>query len=170
MPPKVHTGHIQSGFTLVELIMVIVVLGIISAYVVTRSSSTATATLASQSQQMASDIRHAQLLATTWGKSLSFSITAGANGSYSVSCVTAGAAPCNVSPVIDPATGAGFTRTLKNGVSLQVASGTSPIVFNSLGQPGAAASYTLTDNTNPDTIAVAALTGFVKVCPPSTCP
>ena len=151
----------QTGFTLVELIMVIVVIGIISVYAVMRGAPTATATLPSQTQQLASDIRHTQLLATTWGKSLRFSITAGVNGSYSVSCVTAGAAPCNISPVIDPATGTSFHRTVKNGAELIVASGPATLDFNSLGQPSAAASYTLTDGSHPDTIAVAALTGFV---------
>ncbi len=152
------------GFTLVELIIVIVVLGIVSTYVVMRNFSVADATLPSQAQKMASDIRHAQTLATTWGKSLQLNTTAGTNGVYSVSCViaTAGVSPCGVSPVINPATGNSFSVELQKGVAL---AGTATLSFNSLGQPNASASYTLTSGGGTKTISVAALTGHVTVSP-----
>ena len=152
----------RAGFTLVELVIVIVVLGIVSVYAAMKSVSAAEATLPSQAQKMASDIRHTQTLAYTWGKRLRISITSGVNGSYSVSCVTAGASPCDTSPVIDPATGNGFSVALQKNVVLDP----SPTLdFNSLGQPSAAVSYTATSGGSTKTIWVAALTGYVTVTP-----
>lgn len=142
--------------------MVMVVVGILSVYAVMRDVRPAEVTLPSQAQKMASDIRHMQTLATTWGRRLRMTVTAGANGNYSVSCVTAGTAPCNANPVIDPATGNGFSIALQNNVVL---GGTATLDFDSLGQPNAAASYTLTFGASVETVAVAALTGYVTVAP-----
>jgi prepilin-type N-terminal cleavage/methylation domain-containing protein len=162
----------KAGFTLVELVIVFVVLAVISAYAVVRSSSPAELTLPSQAQKMASDIRHAQTLAYTWGRTLTFSITAGVNGSYTVTCATV-VSPCPAStstPVSDPATGASFIGHIQNGVDLQMPNGISTLVFNSLGNPGASGvSYTLCFPSCPsgtkETISVAALTGYVTVSP-----
>ena len=164
----------QIGFTLVELIIVLVVVGILSVIAAMRSVSTADVTLPSQAQKLASDIRHTQTLATTWGRSLRLSVSGcPGNDTYCVSCVTftAGVPPCNVSPVIDPATGSSFSVALQKDVVL-TGTPTPQLDFNSLGQPTqpaapAGASYTLGSAV---TVTVAALTGFVKVCPPDTCP
>ena len=85
----------ETGFTLVELVIVIVVVGVLSAYAAMKSSSAGVYSLFSQAQTMASDLRHAQSLATTLGVTLRISVTAGTNGSYSVSCVTSTTSPCN---------------------------------------------------------------------------
>ena len=153
--------QLQAGFTLIEVVVVIVILGIISVYATPKSVSTAEITLPSQAQKLASDIRHAQVLATSWGKSLRLSIIAGKNGTYSVSCVTSGSSPCNVSPVVNPS-GGSFSVSLQKNVVL---GGTSTVDFNSLGQPSAAATYTLTTGSSTITVSVAALTGFVTVSP-----
>ena len=143
----------QTGFTLVELIIVIVVLGIISAYAVMKSVSPGEVTLPSQAETMASNIRHAQTLAYTSGKRMSLTIIAGTNGSYSVACVTT---PCSTD----------FSVTLEKNVVL---ASTAALVINSLGQPSAAASYDLCFPScvsgSKKTISVAALTGLVTVSP-----
>lgn len=152
----------HTGFTVVELLVVMATLSIISVYVVMKNDSVTDATLSSQAYKLASDIRHAQMLATTWGKRLRLTIVPGANGSYSVSCVTAGAtAPCNASPVVDPATGQPFSVSLQKGAVL---GGPATLDFSSLGQPGGAASYTLSGSST-STVSVAALTGHVTVSP-----
>ena len=110
----------ERGFTLVELIMVMVLVGIMSAYAVMKSTSPAEITLASQAQTMANDIRRAQTLAYTHGQRVLLTISPGNNGSYSVTCVT-GSLPCS----------GGFNGELTKGVIL---SG-SNLYFNSLGQP-----------------------------------
>jgi MSHA pilin protein MshC len=153
---QTHIDRTESGFTLVELVIVIVVLGIISAYAVMRSPDVSSVTLPSQAQQLASDIRHAQTLAYTWGKSLSFI------AEPSRYCVTLGASDCSGSnPITDPSTGGSFIVYLQKGVGL---TGTAPLVINSLGQPTSpatgGATYTLGGS---QTVTVDGQTGFVKV-------
>ncbi len=150
MPARDVRPTLQSGFTLVELIIVIVLLGIMSAYAMMESVSPAEVTLPSQAEKMASDIRHAQTLAYTTGKRTRLTIDDGVNGTYSVTCVTP-PTPCSTD----------FSVTLQKGVVL----GDSPTMdFNTLGQPSAAASYTLTSDSTK-TISVEALTGNVTVSP-----
>ena len=152
----------ETGLTLVELVIVLVVVGIISAYALTRNSSASVYTLVSQAQTMASDIRHAQMLASSWGKSLRMTSVAGTDGTYSFSCVTSGAFPCNSSPVLNPATGQAFAVSLQRNVVL---AGTSSMDIDTQGRPNVAASYVLSSGVNTATVTVAAITGFVIVAP-----
>ena len=72
-----------------KILIVIVVLGIVSAYAMMKAASPAELSLPSQAQKLAGDIRHAQTLAYTSGKHLRLTITPGVNGTYQVSsCVT----------------------------------------------------------------------------------
>ena len=153
----------EAGFTLMELIIVIVVVGVLSAYAMMKNGSASVFSLLSQAQKMASDIKHVQSMATVMGKSLTISATAGANGTYSVSCTTAVAAPCNTNPVINPATGTAFTISLEKGVVLTPSQGT--LVINSMGRPASAAQYVLSSDSASVTVDVAALTGHVTVTP-----
>ena len=155
------------GFTLIELIIVIVVLGILSAYAAMKAVSPADVTLPSQAQTMASNLRHAQLLAATSSRVLCFRTGGVGTSSYSV---TEGLA-CPASPVItDPASGAAFSVTLEKGVVF--GSGvTTSLVFDSLGRPvnssgvplstNPAASYTLSSGTSTNTLAVEQISGRV---------
>jgi Tfp pilus assembly protein FimT len=162
----------QTGLTFLDMLLVLVLMSIIAAYAVMRMNSTAENTLWYQAQRFAHDLRHAQILATTYGKPLQVTATAGVNGTYSVSCVTAGVTPpCNSSPIVDPLTGSAFTVTFQHGVTLGV-SGTNPAPFDSLGRPlsGGAISttnpnttYTLTANGTTATIRIRPITGFVDV-------
>jgi len=142
------------GFTLIELIVVVVLVGILSAFVVSRAMPRAgdSTTAGYQAQRLASDLRHAQMLALAWGRALTF--TASGN-SYSVVCVATGG-PCvsTTSPVVDPGRDGPFTVNME-GVSV---SGST--TFDILGKPSAAASFTLSSG---GTVSVAADTGFVKL-------
>ncbi len=151
--PEHQMRDSQTGFTLVELVLVIAVLGIMSVYVMTKGMAPAELSLPSQARKLASDIGHAQTLAYTSGKRMRLTIvTAGANGTYGVTCVTA-PTPCNTD----------FSVTLQKDVAL--AGTPSTLDFTSLGQPSAGASYTLTSGASTKTISVAPLTGFVMVSP-----
>ncbi|ROZ68593.1 prepilin-type N-terminal cleavage/methylation domain-containing protein [Ramlibacter sp. WS9] len=153
---------LQAGFTLIELIIVIVVIGVLSVYAAVKNGSSGDYTLHSQAQTMVSDLRHAQALATTLGKSLRISIITGTNGSYSVSCVTPGASPCNSvvnTPMTNPLTGSNFAVALEKDISL---SGTATLDINSLGKPAAAAAYVLTAGSTSKNVTVSAVTGFVN--------
>ena len=116
-----------------------------------------------QAERLRNDIRNVQMLAITWNQALRLS-TAGA--SYSVACVTAGAAPCDVSPVLDPVTRQAYQITLESGLSL-----TGPgfdLDIDALGRPknGANlittnATYTITSGSTTRTVVVTPLTAFV---------
>jgi MSHA pilin protein MshC len=150
-----------SGFTLVELVTVIVLVGILSTYAVVRFPSQNELILPAQAQMFVSHIRHVQALAMQWGQPLRMTVT---SGGYTVACVTAGAAPCDVSPVIDPATGQAFNVVLETGITLSASSSD----FDSMGRPvsggalvGATSSYTMTSNGSTNTIQISPITGFV---------
>jgi len=158
-----HPGKLQqSGFSLIELVIVMVVVGVLAGYAAMRNGSPSVFSLLSQANVMAKDIRHVQALAHTWDRPLRITVTAGGNGTYSVSCVTSGTNPCNSSPVIDPSTGQSLSVSVQKGVVL---AGTSTVDFDSSGKPSAAASYTLTSGSASKTVAIAALTGLVTVSP-----
>ena len=160
---RFNDRHQQAGFTLVELVIVLVLVGIVAAYAGMKNGSGSVFSLISQADVMAKDIRHIQALAHTWGRSLRLTVSPGVNGTYSVSCVTAGTSPCNTSPVIDPVTGQALAVALQSGVSL---AGTALVDFDSSGMPATAASYTLTaESSVTKSLSVAALTGVVTVTP-----
>jgi MSHA pilin protein MshC len=158
-----------AGFTLVELVFVIILSGILAAYAVTQWPGDNELILPAQANSLVSDLRHSQALAMQWSQPLRFSVT---TGSYTVSCVTASAnAPCDSSPVIDPATGSAFSVTLPNGISLGTDASTD---FDSLGRPvsgstllsnNPARSYTLSAGTSSVAITVQPITGFVEHTP-----
>lgn len=158
----------QAGFTLVELVIVLVLVGIVSAYVVALNTNSAALTARSQADKLASDIRHAQSLAMTWGQSLQ--ITASATG-YSVSCVsTTAGSPCNNAPTIggvvtDPVTNSSFQNNLARGVSL--INYPSAFSINSIGIPAVTGnSFQLSGGGSTFTVAVAPGTGTVTVSSP----
>jgi MSHA pilin protein MshC len=157
----VGRGSASRGFTLIELVMVITVVGVIAAYAMVNNMSAGAYTLRSQAETLAANMRHAQVMATTRGRSLRISLTAGTNGAYSVSCVTASASsPCDSSPVLDPATGQSFSVVVQKSVAI---AGPATLDFDSFGKPSAAATYTLTYGGSTFTVSVAALTGYITV-------
>lgn len=142
-----------SGFTLIELVTVIAVLGVGSAVFMMKGPTPALMTLPSQAQTLASDIRHVQTLATTLGRRLELTFTA---SGYSMSCVDV-ASPC-------PA----FSVVLQKGVTLS-SHVPAALDFNSLGQPltsgvagtATSASYTLQSGGTTKVVTVTQHTGFV---------
>jgi prepilin-type N-terminal cleavage/methylation domain-containing protein len=153
----------SAGFTLIELMIVVVVVGVLAAVAFMSNTTPATYTILAQGELLAANLRHTQTLATTWSRSLSVGLSGGTT--YSVSCVTTSSSlpsPCNVSPVLDPATGSSFSVSLQNNVSI---SGPSSLTIDSLGKPSAAATYTLasTDASVTVTVTVLATTGVVTV-------
>lgn len=155
--------HQARGFSLVELVMVIVVVSILGVVVLTRYHEPAETTVSIEADHLARDIRHMQMLAMTWGQTLR--LTAAGTG-YNVSCVTAGPAPCNVTPVVDPAGSTAFTRTLETGITVAGAA----LDIDALGRPVSGGvlfngdtTYTLTGGSETSTVTAVRLTGFVSV-------
>jgi prepilin-type N-terminal cleavage/methylation domain-containing protein len=152
-----------SGFTLVELVLVLVVLAIVS-YFVIRSFAPRDSLSLQQAERLRNDLQHAQMLALTWGQALR--VTTAANA-YSVSCVSAGAAPCNASPVVNPANGQPFSVTLETGLTL--AGPGFSLDFDALGRPKnggafitAQATYTISGASVARTVTVTPLTGLAR--------
>ena len=154
---------VSAGFTLLELVFIIVVLGALAKFAMMKLVPPATMTLPTQVQSVADLIRRAQSLAVVRGQRMSVSVTtSGANGRIAVAC--AASTPCNTDTSLTVSQGA-------------VVGSAGTIYFNSLGQPvdsaGAAlasdASFTLSyqtgDNNATYTVTVAALTGRVSVSP-----
>lgn len=131
----------QSGFTLVELVMVMVIVAILATYAVNRYYTAANSTGAEQAQQLARDLRHAQMLAFTGGRQL---VVTRAGNNYNVSCAVAGAAPCNFNPIVDPLTGLTFSVTLQNAATFTA--GPATLRFDSLGRPSTGAAPLTTDS------------------------
>ena len=159
----------QHGVTFVELVVILVVAGVLAAVVASRWNATG-ATAPYQGELLARSIRHAQMLAMTWGQTLA--LTPSASG-YSVSCATGTAAPCNGgggAPVTDPATGSPFTVALAYGVTLSGG----VLDLDSVGRPVSGAGalltaptvYTLTAGSATWSVSVAPITGFVTVAMP----
>ena len=112
--------HTQRGFTLIELVMVLGVIGLLVSVGVPRLSLTNTSVHA-QAAQVARDIRHVQMLAMTQGSALSFVAT-----STGYTCQKSGVT------ITDPATQQAFNYTLRNNVQIL----TPPDVrFDTLGRP-----------------------------------
>lgn len=164
-----HSQGRIAGFTLIELVMVMVAVSTLGVVMLTRYHDPAETAVSVEADRLARDIRHMQMLAMTWGQTLRLTP---AGASYSVSCVTASATPpCNASPVNDPAvtdsTGnPAFIRTLEAGITVAGAA----LDIDALGRPVAGGAllngdttYTLTGGSQSSTVTVARLTGFVSV-------
>jgi len=161
----------MTGFTLVELAMVLILTGILAAYALSRAGSSGSVAGSAQASEFARDLRHAQTLAATWGRPLIVTVT---GTGYSVACATAGSAPCNVSPVIDPARGSAFSVDVRypNGTTFASNAGfttTGTVRFDSMGRPSSGTgpattdtSFTLAAGGTNWTVTVRAISGLVQ--------
>jgi prepilin-type N-terminal cleavage/methylation domain-containing protein len=156
----------QRGLSLIELIVVLVVVSLLGGYAIMKMHSTADNTLWFQANKLARDIRHAQVLSSTYGKSLQMTVS---STGYSVTCEAS--LPCNSTVLIDPVTGESFSTTFQNGVT---AGGSATIVFDNQGRPlaslggaltGATTTITMSASSTSSVITVAPNTGFVSVTP-----
>lgn len=145
------------GFTLVELIMVMLVMGIIAAIVMPLWPGKQLE-LSAQASRLASDIRYTQHLATTRG--MRFQLLRVSSSSYRIQSIE------TTPEVID-------TVTLTSGVTLNaftnnlIAFGTDGTPYATATIPGTALSSTLTisltDGANTASITVTPQTGLVTV-------
>jgi len=160
--PLFFVPRSDAGWTLIELVVVLAVSAVLIFFAV-RNFQPQDAIAMQQAERLRNDVRNIQMLATTWSQPLRITTAA---GSYSVSCVTPGAAPCNVSPVINPATGQAYLVNLESGLTLAGPGFT--LDLDTLGRPknganltAANATFTITGGSTARTVVVAPLTAFV---------
>jgi prepilin-type N-terminal cleavage/methylation domain-containing protein len=148
------------GFTLIELVSVLVLVGLLAASVVPQSVASQ-ATVLAQAAQLAGDLRHLQMLAQNRYNSASctrYALTT-TPGGYSASC--------GGTPLTDPLTAQWFAVTLAQSVALSPAI---TVYFDTKGRPidntgallTAASNFTLTGGGKSATVVLSPITGFVN--------
>ena len=148
-PRNIHTPlRSSSGFTLLEVIAVLLILAVLGAVALSGPSPSAPYTLAGETDVLKGHLRYAQLRAMNDTVPWLVAVT---DTGYTLSQATTPA----VLPGEDNA-----THTFTNGVS--VTSGNVTISFDSWGTPGATdISISLSHGTETNTIFVAKKTGFI---------
>jgi prepilin-type N-terminal cleavage/methylation domain-containing protein len=147
------------GFTLIELALVLVIIGILSTFGMPKLLDSTSITLSAQADRMASDLRRVQWMATTGNLSLCVAVT---SNQYSVHLFTTS---CHLgSPISDPVTRTPFTVVLPTLSSLTDTVSPSPLYFNSLGQPSRQGAFRLASSDTSFTVMVnvTPVTGFVS--------
>lgn len=156
----------QRGFTLQELVMVIVLIGIVSASVVMMNiNSSGQHSVNVQADQLRRNLSHLQLLAISRGQRMRLTTTA---TNYTVAACTTSACTTTTPVSNDPATESNFSVNLTDGVTFTAAS-QGMLDFDSLGRPQAGGAlitvsrqFVLTGSGNNATVTVQPLTGFAK--------
>ena len=146
-----------NGFTLIELIMVMVVVGALSVFVVPRFFNQSTYDTLTFQQELKTAIRYAHKLSIASGCAIQVSPTI---NSYALFYPDAGCTPpytFGINPVNHPVQTAAYADAAPTGVSI---AGFGAFYFNPIGAPSASGSITI--NPGGRTIVVNAVTGFIQ--------
>jgi len=152
-----ETNGRANGFTLIELIMVLVVLSALAIFVMPRFTSKSSFDTLSFHQELKTAIRYAHKLSIASGCEVQVAITA---NSYSLFYPNTSCNPPDgfgSNPVAHPVQSGSYTGTVTTGVSI---SGFGNFFFTASGAPSS--SGTITVNPGGRTIVVNQLTGFVQ--------
>lgn len=166
-----RTRIYRDGFTLIEMIVVLSIIGVLAVSVMVQMNATSARAAVNQADQLRRDLSHIQMLALSWGVTLRLS-TAADGKSYSVTCRGTNAyTPCTTLDMVptDPATGRSFSVILTDNVLIAPTSNL--VDFDSLGRPTSggviittnpARTYTLSGNGASATVTLRPVTGFAE--------
>jgi MSHA pilin protein MshC len=149
---------LTTGFSLIELIVVIVLMAILVGVAVPRFFGQGDFEAPAFAQELASAARYAQKLAVVSGCPVDFTVTA---GGYALFQPVATTPVCSGTPTMTlaathPATGGAFTGSVPTGVTL---GGATTVRFDAAGRPNGGASFGVGDIT----VSIAADSGLVSV-------
>jgi len=145
-----------TGFTLVELCTIILLLGILGVAILPRFASTQIFNNRGFSDQLKAAVEYARKSAVAERRNVC--VTFGASISITRALASGSGAACTQS-LINPSTGAAFSLTPPT--SMTVASTVSPIIFSSLGDANSNATVTLTGS-GTQSFSVIGTTGYVQ--------
>ncbi len=151
-----HPAETQRGFTLVELITIIVILGIIAVTALPRFSGRSGFDSRAFSDQVKAALRLAQKLAIAQHRNVCVVVTTTAPATLAINVSSAEAGACDTA--LPSLSGSGNYLITAPG-SAALTSSAATITFDRAGSPGATA-ITLNVDSEP-TITVAAETGYV---------
>ncbi|HYA86651.1 MAG TPA: prepilin-type N-terminal cleavage/methylation domain-containing protein [Nitrospirota bacterium] len=158
----------SKGFTLIELVMVIILIGIIAVFTAPMLSNVSTLTAGAFADKLRADIRYAQSLAMSGNDRVRVyfngtgggGVTAPAAG-YAVAYDSSSANNCSsFAPVVDPSGSGNLTVTLMSGTfaNISVTPTTACLEYDTLGRPydcsGNLASCTTTASTSNITVTI----------------
>lgn len=166
-------GKQQAGFTVIEIISVILIIAILSVVAVSRMTSTKTYSVAAEAKTLKANLRYAQFRAlsdadkrygykdTTWG------ITISANSYTLQKTETTVTTPVITYPSLSSE--GSSTHNLAAGISMTTSLGIPlTITYNAWGIPSVSGTpitndvtMTITDGASPQTITVKKNTGFI---------
>ena len=154
------------GFTLIEVITILVIMGILSAVVISRMGSTSTYSLASEVDILKTHLRYVQYRAmsdsVTWG----MSFTGGSNSSYSLRVDKA----ATTSSLPNENSSTPWTHNLPPGITITTEDGAGTAIdFNEWGNPVDGSDKLLTsdylislsDSSSTQTVRITQNTGFI---------
>lgn len=150
------------GFTLVELVMIIVIIGILAVFALPQLLDMEEFRADAYADEVGAALRYAQKTAIASGCRVQFSVT---GADYSILLETA---PCNAPAatgysvsVLNPASGDAFAGTTPDGVT--VTPGFASVVFSAVGSASAGGTITIAGGSVNRTVTLVAATGSVAV-------
>ncbi len=158
----------RNGFTLLELAIVIILIGVLSATVMINLQTVAQHSVTVQAELFKRNLSHIQLLSISQSRRLRLSVNALGTSYSVVSCTTSACTTTNT--LTDPATGANFNIALTDGVTLTPTNNI--LDFDSLGRPQSggnliaaspARTYIFAGNGRSVQITVSPITGFAQI-------